>query len=325
MIVTHSLDSLAPHPRGRAVTVGVFDGVHRGHRLIVRRLAQVAAERGWEAVAVTFHPHPLAVVAPDKVPPELSSLQERIALLGAAGTERVVVVPFDADLAALPPEEFVQRMLVQKLQAQALFEGPNFRFGRAGQGDCALLRRLGEQYGFSCEVVGPVLDGGEMISSSLVRQCLGDGDVARAARLLGRPYRVAGTVVQGDRRGHQLGFPTANLALPANRALPARAVYAAAVFLAGADAPLPAMANLGVRPTVGGGRLGGETLEVHLIDWQGDLYGQELQVDFLQRLRDEQRFPSLPELSAQLGRDRMAALHVWREQAPYVYSSDTLC
>ena len=290
---------------GRAISVGVFDGVHLGHRRIFGRLVEVARQRGLEPVGVSFDLHPLAVVAPDRVPPLLSTLDERARLLGELGVERLVVLPFDRELAGLTAEEFTRRVLVEALGARAVLEGSNFTFGRGATGNCRLLRRLGRELGFYCEVLPPVRAGGDIVSSSLIRRCLAEGRVDLAARYLERPYALPGLVVPGDRRGRTLGFPTANLEVAAERAVPGAGVYA--VRVAVDKRSYGGMANLGRRPTFAGER---ESLEVHLFDYAGDLYGREIVVSFVQRLRNEQRLSGPAELTAQLRRDMELAREI---------------
>lgn len=298
------LGDVPPHPRGRAISVGVFDGVHRGHRRLFAELLQYCARRGLEATAVTFEPHPLAVLRPDEAPPRLSSLPERVELLREVGVGRVVVLPFTPELSRFTPREFARSVLAEGLGAKAVFEGPNFRFGHRGAGDMEVLRRLGAEFGFEVHAVAPVVEGGAVISSSLVRALLQEGDVAAAGRCLGRPYRVSGRVGEGARRGRQLGFPTANVAVETDRAMPARGVYAVFARTRAGGPRCGGMANLGTRPTFDGERL---ALEVHLFEGGEDLYGRMVEVEFIARLRDERRFAGPAELVEQLRRDGLAA------------------
>lgn len=298
------LQDVPSHPHGRTVSVGVFDGVHRGHRRIFEQVLRYCADRGFEPTAVTFDPHPLAVLRPEDVPQRLSSLDERIELLAAIGVGSVVVLPFTRELSQLSPRQFVQSILVRRLSARAVFEGPNFRFGHRGAGDIGELGRLGQELGFEVGIVPPVTDGGEVISSSLVRGFLQEGDVVGAARCLGRPYRVDGPIVAGARRGRQLGFPTANVVVPPDRAMPARGVYAVFARTQAGTARVEGMANLGTRPTFDGRQI---ALEVHLFGWDEDLYGRSIEVEFVARLRPERRFAGVVELTEQLRRDRVAA------------------
>ncbi|EKP93635.1 bifunctional riboflavin kinase/FAD synthetase [Thermaerobacter subterraneus] len=284
------------------VAIGTFDGVHRGHQALLR--GAVAAARAQQAVAValTFDPHPLAVLAPDRLPPLLGTLDDRLALFASLGIDRTLVARFDHALSQTTAEDFAREVLAGKLQARAVFVGYNFRFGRGGQGTPADLERWGSQWGFWTHTVPPVRVGAQLVSSSWVRSLLEMGQVEIAATALGRLYSVAGRVVRGEGRGAGLGFPTANLELAPGLALPAAGVYAVWVRTPGGLEP--GVANLGRRPTFGGGAL---RLEVHLLDGARDLYGQVLRVGFARRLREERRFSGPEELARQIARDVAAA------------------
>ncbi|MBX9625328.1 MAG: bifunctional riboflavin kinase/FAD synthetase [Gemmataceae bacterium] len=285
-----------------AVTVGNFDGVHRGHRELVAVAARWAKRVGGPAVAVTFDPPPYQVLVPDAPPrPPLTTLADRAELLHAAGADRVVVLRTTAELLGLPPEEFVSRVLVRLLGARAVVEGYDFRFGRGRAGDTAALRRLCAAAGIGFEEVPPLADGGEPVSSSRVRAAIVAGDVAKAAGLLGRPYRIAGTVVGGAKRGRTIGFPTANLG-DVPTVVPGTGVYAVRATADGAT--WPAAANVGPNPTFGEDT---RKIEAHLIDFAGDLYGQGMTVEFVQKLRDTRPFAGPAELVEQLRRDVAAA------------------
>lgn len=281
------------------LAVGTFDGVHRGHQFILGRLAADAAEAGAEAAAMTFDPHPRAVVRPQDAPPLLLTLEERLERMREHGAERVLVVPFNRDFASLEPEAFVRQVLVERLRARRVYVGFSFTFGRGGRGTPALLRQMGEPLGVDVRQLGPVTDEGQVLSSTLIRRALAEGDVATALRCLGRPHAVAGTVSAGRRQGRSLGFPTANLPDSGEVLWPADGVY---VVRARWDGGLAGgVANLGGRPTLdpGGARL----LEVHLLDFQGDLYGRRLTVEFIQRLRDVRCFPNVGALQEQIAQD----------------------
>lgn len=301
MEITTGLDSLPRLQTGRAVAIGSFDGVHAGHQQIMKELVASARSLGLESAVVTFEPHPLAVLMPGDEPPILTDLPEKASLTGELGVNRLVVVPFDRAFAAQSPEEFVRRVLIEKLRAAVVMEGYNFTFGHRGLGTTRLLKDLGRQLGFLVRIFDPVILGGETVSSTLVRNKLGKGQVEEAAALLGRPYSVAGEVVSGDRRGRQLGFPTANVAVPAGRAVPGRGVYAVWATVQGET--YPGMANIGIRPTFGPGPT---SVEVHLLDFGGEIYGQRLSAAFVRKLRDEKAFPGPQALLEQLGRDREA-------------------
>jgi len=292
-----------------AVTVGNFDGVHLGHAAIARGLVAAARRRAVPAVALTFDPHPAALVRPDAAPAPLSTPARRAELLLALGIDAVLVQPTDAALVALPAEAFYREILRRRLGAVAIVEGADFRFGAGRGGDVELLRRLGLADRVDVEVVPPVTVGAEPVSSSRLRALVAAGDVAAAAALSTAPYRLTGTVVAGARRGRGLGFPTANLAGVATL-LPAAGVYAARAAVSGTPSEGPwhaAAVNVGPAPTFGVETSG---VEVHLIGYDGDLYGEALDVDFLARLRDTRRFGTVEELRGQLAADveRAAAI-----------------
>lgn len=285
-----------------AVTIGKFFAVHRGHQALLRATRHAAARRGARSVVLTFDRHPLELLRPGTRLPLISTLDERLQLLEAEGIDVAVVARLTPEFLAMEPERFAAELLARKLGAVELVCGEAFRFGKGAAGDVALLRRLGEALGFGVTLVPPVMEGGEPISSSRVGAAVESGRVAEAARLLGRPYVVPGTVVAGERVGRSLGFPTANLHVPHGRLLPADGVYLVRARWEGQQQP--GLANLGVRPTRDGSR---RVLEVHLLDWEGDLYGRAVAVEFLERLREERRFPSLEALAAQIARDVNAA------------------
>lgn len=304
MIVNHGLDNIEPSQQGRAVSIGVFDGVHLGHQKIFRRLVSEAIRKNLESTAVTFDPHPLSVLTPDRPPKHLMTLDERLTCLQEMGLNRAVVLPFDQELSGLMAWDFVERILVNALNAKAVYEGPNFSFGHGGLGDCRFLEEVGRELGFSVEVLAPALIDGEAVSSSRIRRALAAGQIDETNRCLGRPFRITGLVVRGDQRGRELGFPTANLEVDSSRALPRRGVYAVMTEVPGQAGAVPGMANIGLRPTFSGRP---ESFEVHLIDWNGELYGKNLAVFFIRRLRDERKFSGPAELIAQLERDRRQA------------------
>ena len=272
--------------RPRRVAVGEFDGVHLGHREVIR---------GSDTV-LTFEPHPLQVIRPEAAPRLLTSLQTRAELFEGLAVEEMVVIEFDADFAAQAPQAFVDDVLVGALDARHVSVGQNIRFGHRAQGDTALLA---EQAAFETRVVPLVEVEGEIVSSTHIRGLVLAGEVDRAARLLGSPYLVRGDVVHGDRRGRDLGYPTANLVPDEALVTPGHGVYAAL-----ADG-VPAAVNVGVRPTFGTGR--GVLVEAYLIDWSGDLYGRELRVEFLRRLRGERAFSTTDALIDQMARDVVEA------------------
>lgn len=296
------LENLAePLPRS-ALTIGKFFAVHRGHQALLQ--ATVAAARRSQALAVafTFDRHPLEILRPGVEVPRLASLDERLDLIEAQGIDVTVVAVLTPGFLAQEPESFVREILVGRLGVVEVLASENFRFGKGARGDLDLLVRLGGELGYRTTPVQPVLEGGDRISSSRVAECVRIGAVAAAARLLGRPYSLPGIVVRGDQVGRQLGYPTANVRVDPDRLLPADGVYVCRVRRDGEA--LPAVANLGVRPTRDGlNRL----LEVHLLDWSGDLYDRPLRIEFLDRVRAEQRFPDLAALRSQIARDVEAA------------------
>jgi riboflavin kinase / FMN adenylyltransferase len=285
-----------------ALTIGKFFAIHRGHQALLRATVASARREGCPAVVLTFDRHPLEVLRPGTRMPLLATLDERLDLIEALGLDAAVVARVDEAFLSQEPEEFVREVLAGRLGVREVLASDNFRFGRGARGDLELLRTLGESLGFRCTAVPPLLEGRERISSSRIGACITAGRVADAARLLGRLYNVPGPVVRGDQVGRTLGFPTANLASDPRRLLPSDGVYAVRVFgpgLEGADGQ-SGVANLGVRPTRGGRR---HAFEVHLLDWSGDLYGHELDVRFVERVRAEVRFPDLEALKAQIARD----------------------
>jgi len=291
-----SLSSLGWPPS--AVTVGNFDGVHRGHQALVSAAVARARAAGGPSVVLTFDPHPARVLRPDRAPAALTTLAQKEELLAGLGVDRLAVLPFDAALARLSPEEFARAVLRDTLGARDVVVGESFRFGHRREGDARSLADLGSRLGFAVHPVPPVQDGGGPVSSSRVRLALGHGDVGAARALLGRPYFVDAGVVRGEGRGRTIGVPTANLAAE-NEILPAPGVYAGYCRLPAGES-WPAVVNLGRRPTFGGGEL---ALEAHLLGFAGDLYGARVRLSFHERLRDEQRFPSKEALVARIRDD----------------------
>jgi len=284
-----------------AVTIGVFDGVHLGHRALVERTVAGAGALGGEALAVTFDPHPAAVLAPEHVPPFLTDTVEKTGRLIEAGADRVAVLAFTRELAGLTPEEFIEGHLKRLASMRLLVIGPDFALGRGRVGNAERLAAIGAERGFAVEVVPARLDGNEVISSSRIRRLVQRGEVREAARLLGRPPSVAGTVITGDGRGRTIGVPTANLAVPVARCRPANGVYAVRVRVEGeSTGGHPGVMNVGNRPTFDGTEL---RFEVHRLDWSGDAVGRTWQVELVDRLREERRFDSVEALVTQIGSD----------------------
>ncbi|MEX2550112.1 MAG: bifunctional riboflavin kinase/FAD synthetase [Nitriliruptoraceae bacterium] len=294
--IASSLDDLDHQPS--AVTIGNFDGVHRGHQVLLRRAVQAGQQLGVRSVAVTFDPHPAAVLRPDAAPPQLQSLEARIQALSETGVDAVLVLPFTPRLAASSPSEFVADVLASQLQSVKVVVGTNFRFGAKAAGDVVTLVELGEIHGFVPEAVTLLEIDGRRISSSAVREHLLDGDLAWALAALGRPHELPGRVVAGEGRGRRIGFPTANLAVPDDLVVPAFGVYAGHVRLDGRVHP--AVTNVGVRPTFHGKE---RTIEAHLLDQELDLYGRDLTVTFEHRIRGERRFDGPDELVARIRMD----------------------
>ncbi len=304
MTTASPASALPPTVAGAAVTVGTFDGVHRGHRDVLERLAALARREGLASVLVTFAPHPAEVVKPSAVPMLLTPDVEKLEALAAIGIDYCAVMPFTRDLAALDAAAFVRRVLVPRFRMRALLIGHDHGFGRDRAGGRETLVALGAIDGFPVEQVAPVaLADGRIVSSSLIRRAVAEGDLALAAEALGRPYALAGRVIHGDKRGRTLGFPTANLGSPHPRKLlPPAGVYAAIAQTPGG--PVGAMVNLGTRPTVGDVA---HTVEAHLLDFSGDLYGARFRPDLVAWLRPTVHFEGLDALRAQLAHDAQAA------------------
>ena len=279
------------------LAIGVFDGVHVGHRALVRAVADRAKAEGGTSMAATFDPMPIEVLAPGAPPSALSDIDERCALLGSAGAKAVVVFRFTQEFAALAPEEFTRR-LTGAGDVRRVYCGGDFQFGRDRSGDVRLLGELGEREGFAVEIASPVMADGSIVSSTRIRNALLAGEVEQAARLLGRPYAVTGVVEHGDQRGRALGFPTVNLGVPPNRLLPRDGIYA--VWAQASGRRVMAAASLGVRPTFGAGQ---RRLEAYFLDWSGDVYGDRVKIEFVKRLRDELRFANAAELADQIAKD----------------------
>jgi riboflavin kinase / FMN adenylyltransferase len=279
------------------LTVGNFDGVHLGHQRMLVQLVALARELGTRAVAVTFAPPPLAILAPDRVPPQLTTTSLKVELIRKLGVDEVVVYPASRELLSLTAEQFFAEVLVGQLGCLGLVEGPNFRFGRGRVGDVNLLREMCSQRQMPIRIVEACESEGTMVSSSEVRIAVGQGDVARARSLLGRPYSISGTVAHGAERGRLLGFPTANLD-DIETLLPPPGVYAGRTNVEGV--PYPIALNIGPNPTFGENRL---KVEAHLIGFTGDLYGRVLTIEFLDRLRGVVKFSSVEALRTQLQHD----------------------
>lgn len=281
------------------LTIGNFDGVHRGHRALLADLTARARALALPATVLTFEPHPRELFAPEQAPARLASLRDKVELLADCGVDRVHVCRFDHKLAALTAAQFVERILVQGLSVRHLIVGDDFRFGKGRGGDFALLQQMGQSHRFAVEAMHTVDFGGVRVSSSAVRTALASGNIEYAEKLLGRAFVIAGRVMDGKKIGRTIGFPTANIQVKRQR-LPLSGVFA--VTVSGiAGQPLPGAANIGVRPTVGAGMK--PVLEVHVLDFDRDIYGTHVDVNFLHKLRDEAKFDSLDALKAQIARD----------------------
>ncbi len=283
--------------RPSVLTIGSFDGVHRGHQHLIRSVVESARERGAGSIVVTLNPHPRLVLRPDSSLQLLSTLDERLGLLTQLGLDYLVVFPFSIETSQIRAADFVN-LLIEHLHMVELHCGPNFALGYKREGTLPFLEKLGAERGFRVKVVEPLQDAEGVLSSTRVRGLVGEGNVSGAAQFLGRYPGLCGTVVHGDHRGRQLGFPTANLNVPEGKLIPANGIYAVRVRLG--DDWLNGAANIGVRPQFGGGP---RLVEVYILDFDRDIYGQELEIHFVERLRDEMKFQSVQALIEQMGRD----------------------
>ena len=286
-------------PTSTVLTIGNFDGVHLGHRALLAELMAKARALALPATVLTFEPHPRELFAPDQAPPRLASLRDKLELLAACGVDRVHVCRFNRTLAALTAAQFIEDILGRGLSVRHLIVGDDFRFGKGRGGDFALLRQMGQQHRFVVEAMHTVDFGGVRVSSSAVRDALADGNLEYAEQLLGRAYVIAGRVMHGEKIGRTLGFPTANIQVRRKR-LPLSGVFAVTVSGIAAE-PLPGAASIGVRPTLAEGLK--PVLEVHLLDFDRDIYGSHVDVNFLHKLRDEAKYDSLAALKTQIARD----------------------
>ena len=285
-------------PQGETIlTIGVFDGVHAGHRYLLETLQQQAAEKNLLSGVVTFNPHPQSILHPHNQLLWLSDPEDRVKSLQKLGINLVAVLTFTPEVAQLSAQEFMS--LVKKLlRMRSIMVGPDFTLGRGQEGDIHLLRALGREMKFSVEVIPPYTINGEVVSSTLIRQALTQGDMEKVRRLMGHYFQIGGKVIASDRRGRILGFPTANLDIKPQQALPGNGIYATITQVD--DKQFPSATNIGTRPTFGEGE---KNVETHLLNYKGDLYGKEIRVEFMQKLRDEQHFPSSEELKAQIRKD----------------------
>ncbi|CAN5565166.1 bifunctional riboflavin kinase/FAD synthetase [soil metagenome] len=307
MQVIRDLDGCPRPEAGSAVTIGAYDGVHRGHRAVIAEVRRVAAERGLQSAVLTFDRHPAMVVRPESAPLLLTDLDQKLELLAGTGVDHALVVHFDEARSKEPAEEFVTEVLVGCLRARTVVVGEDFHFGHQRRGNVALLAEMGAAHGFDVTgldlvgVDGDPADAPEQVSSTAIRRALRSGDLDRATHLLGRPHEVRGVVAHGDERGRELGFPTANVSVPGDILLPADGIYAG-WYERPDGAVLPAALSLGRRPTFYDDAHA-SLLEAHLLDFTGDLYGEPARVRFVARLRGEERYDTVEALIEQIGRD----------------------
>jgi riboflavin kinase/FMN adenylyltransferase len=308
MRIFRSLEEVPPDFGPTALTIGNFDGVHAGHRRILRRVREVATDNRWKASVLTFDPHPAKIVAPARAPLLMTEPEQRCALMQEEGIDQVLILPFNRDFAQLSPEQFVKEVLVRKLDARAVLVGENFRFGHKQAGDRRVLQELGSRYGFRTEVIAAIKLRGQLVSSSAVRQLVQQGEVARAARLLEKPFALEGEVVPGHGVGAKQTVPTLNLATRCE-VLPAIGVYVTRTRDLQRDRSWPSVSNVGYRPTFGGDTL---SIESFLLEKLDDPAPRRIRIEFLWRLRPERKFPSPEALKAQILRDAARAQAYFR-------------
>ncbi len=299
MHVLRSIPELSQLAGPIFTAIGVFDGVHLGHQAVISTSAEHAREAGGTPVVITFDPHPVKVLRPDKAPRLLTATEHKIALIRDLGVEHLLVVQFDREFAATPPEEFVRQLVTRAKPLREICVGHEWSFGKARAGNLALLQKLGAEHHFNVVGIKPVAVNGKVVSSTAIREAVKKGDFAKAAEMLGREYTILGTVKKGAQLGRTLGFPTANLSAHSEQ-FPPNGVYAAEAKLDGAV--MRGVVNLGYRPTVEQAKPE-RLLELHLFDMDRDIYGEDVEVRFLRFLRPEQKFGSLDELKAQISRD----------------------
>jgi riboflavin kinase/FMN adenylyltransferase len=296
MEIEQELANIAPQEE-TLLTIGVFDGVHAGHRYLLEKLQQRAAEKNLLSGVVTFSPHPQSVLYPHNQLPWLSSLDDRVKTFQELGVKTIAVLTFTPRIAQLSARDFIS-LLKKYLEMRGIVVGPDFALGQGQQGNIDLLRALGREMEFSVEVIPSYTINGEIVSSTLIRRVLAQGDMRKVERLMGRYFQLGGKVITSDKRGRVLGFPTANLDIRLQQALPANGIYATVAQVDGKQ--FSSATNIGVRPTFGNG---GKTVETHLLNYKGDLYGKDMRLEFVQKLRDEQSFPSSEDLKAQIEKD----------------------
>lgn len=310
MILITDLSKIDKKFDGSIITLGNFDGLHLGHQELIKKIILRAEETGGLSMVVTFRPHPLKILAPEKCPPLISIYEEKIQLFEKLGIDVLVKIPFTLDFSAMEPRDFVKNILVDLLGAKEIFVGYNYRFGKGRKGNILMLRDLGNELGFIVREVEQVSLNGEVISSTRIRQLLINGEVEHAARLLGRPYALCGIVVKGDGRGRGLGFPTANI-VSRHSIIPSNGVYAVRLFVR--DKYYNGIVNIGMRPTFDAKSM---AIEVHIFDFDEDIYGEELTVYFAGKIRDERKFGSAEALIRQIQADIAIAKKKLTEKYP---------
>jgi len=297
MILITDLSKIKRRFTSSIITLGNFDGLHLGHQELIKKIIQRAEETASLSMVVTFRPHPLKILAPEKCPPLISIYEEKIQLLEKLGIDVLVKIPFTLDFSAMEPREFVKDVLCDLLGAKEIFVGYNYRFGKGRKGDIRMLRNLGEEFGFVVREIEQVSLNGEVISSTRIRQLLKSGDVEHAAKFLGRHYVLCGIVIKGDGRGRGLGFPTANIA-SRHAIIPGNGVYAVRLFVR--DKHYNGIVNIGMRPTFDAKSL---AIEVHIFDFDEDIYGEEVSIYFMRRIREEKKFKDAESLIRQITKD----------------------
>ena len=297
MLLITNLSKITTPFQNSVITLGNFDGIHRGHQELVRMVIRRARDIKGRSIVVTFRPHPLKVLAPEKCPPLISIYEEKIQLFEKLGIDVLVKIPFSLHFAEMSPRAFVKGILCDLLGAKEIFVGYNYKFGKGREGNTETLKQMGKEYGFSVHEVEQISVGGEVISSTKIRQMLTAGEVEHAAKLLGRPYAIIGIVIKGDSRGKSLGFPTANIASK-HAIIPSNGVYA--VKLLAREKCLDGVVNIGLRPTFDTKSL---AIEVHVFDFNEDLYGEEITLFFIGKLREERKFETAEALIGQIRKD----------------------
>lgn len=297
MQVFHGLEVVEGKLKNPAITIGNFDGVHRGHQALFQKVKQWAEQLNGQSAVMTFDPHPLQVLFPKKAPTFITSHSKKLDLIAACGIDATIVIPFDHEFSQMSAREFVEIVLVEKIGVKAIIVGHDYRFGHSREGNIAFLRQLGDQHGFKVDTVSGIKINDTVVSSTAIRHMIVSGDISKANKLLGRYFEVSGAVIAGRKRGITLGFPTANIRMPALTS-PRTGVYAIEAEVDGKT--YGGAANLGYNPTFGDTDL---SLEAHLFDFNQDIYGKQITIRFIDRLRDELRFSGADELAVQIGKD----------------------